>query len=900
MEFWPLLLLILGFIIASLILPWVLLGRIGALRLEIEALRRELTKRPVSAPAPLPASSLDEEKPWAVIQPSDVRTAARDVEPPRDPEEVGATDAASEATRQAPPSPPLEPAPAARPVLGGDLEQQLGGRVAVWTGGVALALSGLFLIKYSIDTGLLTETVRVVLGCIFGAVLLGAGSWIRSRPSIANGVRIAQALSGAGVAVLYISLYAATSLYDLLPPTIGFMALAAVTAIAVALSVLHGPPIAVLGLAGGFLTPALVETDTPSAAGLFLYLSLLVAGIMAVIRAKAWDWLAWPTLIGALIWVGLWLIRDGDFGVSDSFWIAFFLAVLSAAVVIGFSKGEGSADDRPLSGSRNYLRTLTLSLALVTMGLTVNRADFGLGEWAFFGLISAGCLALAYFKPRLYAQVPWVSAIVSAVLLWLWTPEQLSSLFGVLIAFAALHVVSGYVFLWRSPAPHLWAALAGVSAIGFFVIAYFRLRYAAFLSPLPFVWGLAAMILAAAAVVALRQVMERLAVEGRLKDYALAAFAATASAFVSVGLGIELERDFLPVAFAAEVLALAWIMTRIEVPGLRQIAIVVAIVFTVLLAPQLLLLLQLAIFSLTQVDMGFQRTPPIVAWPLFQLGLPAIFLGTASVLLRQKRDDVAVRCFEAGAVALLGVMAYYVTRHLFHAPEDVLFVVGSFSERAVTTNILYLFGLAVLWVGTHFSRRAIVLSALAVLGIAAFRTVVFDLLRDNPLFTSQDVGTMPILNAIVLAYVLPALWIEAAVRLARNELPEYWADWLQRLAFFLLFVAATLETRHIFHPVDMSEPGLAGAEVYAYSIVWLAMALAVLFIGTLMKSRTLRIASLALMVLTVSKVFLYDASELTGLYRVLSFLGLGISLLGLGYFYRRFIFTDASGEPKPA
>jgi uncharacterized membrane protein len=426
------------------------------------------------------------------------------------------------------------------------------------------------------------------------------------------------------------------------------------------------------------------------------------------------------------------------------------------------------------------------------------------------------------------------------------------------------------------------------------------LRYAAFLSPLPFAWGIAAMALAAAAIAVVRQVMLNLPLEGPPKDYAIAAFAAAATALVSIGLGIELERDFLPVAFAAEVLALAWIMTRIEVPGLRHIAIAVAIVFAVLLAPQLLLLVQLAIFSITRVDMGQQSTPPIVAWPFFQLGLPALFFGAASVLLRQKRDDIAIRCFEAGAVALLGLMVYYLTRHLFHVPEDVLFVTGSFSERAATTNVLYAFGLATLWIGRNYARPAVVWSAFVVLGIALFRTVAFDLLRDNPLFSVQEVGTLPIFNALILAYAIPILWIEASIRVAKEELPDIWVDWLRRLGALLAFVAVSLETRHFFHPTDMSEAGLAGAEVYAYSIVWLAMALAVLFLGTLIKSRTLRIASLALMILTVSKVFLYDASELTGLYRVLSFLGLGVSLLGLGYFYRRFVFADSAAEPKPA
>jgi uncharacterized membrane protein len=70
------------------------------------------------------------------------------------------------------------------------------------------------------------------------------------------------------------------------------------------------------------------------------------------------------------------------------------------------------------------------------------------------------------------------------------------------------------------------------------------------------------------------------------------------------------------------------------------------------------------------------------------------------------------------------------------------------------------------------------------------------------------------------------------------------------------------------------------------------LGIALLFGATLRKDAIMRYASLAIMLLTVGKVFLYDASQLTGLWRVVSFLGLGLSLLGLSWFYSRFIFAS--------
>src|SRR6185369_4549194 len=95
-----------------------------------------------------------------------------------------------------------------------DFEQKLGGSVFIWIGAVMLALAGAFLVKYSIDVGLLSPAVRVALGLLLGAVLLGGGQWLRK-----DSPAISQALAAAAVADWFASLFAATALYDLVSPT---------------------------------------------------------------------------------------------------------------------------------------------------------------------------------------------------------------------------------------------------------------------------------------------------------------------------------------------------------------------------------------------------------------------------------------------------------------------------------------------------------------------------------------------------------------------------------------------------------------------------------------------------------------------------------------------------------
>ncbi len=89
---------------------------------------------------------------------------------------------------------------------------------------------------------------------------------------------------------------------------------------------------------------------------------------------------------------------------------------------------------------------------------------------------------------------------------------------------------------------------------------------------------------------------------------------------------------------------------------------------------------------------------------------------------------------------------------------------------------------------------------------------------------------------------------------------------------------------------------VSDAELYAYSAVWMGYALVLLALGILGRSTMLRYASLSVLIVAVLKVFLVDMDDLTGLYRVVSFLGLGLVLIGIGHIYRRFVLRpEAAG-----
>jgi uncharacterized membrane protein len=879
--------------LAALILPWVTLfrisnaerrlleaeARIDSLLVEISVLKGGASGRIDSAPE----VAVDDPKLAASLPAAE--SAEATAEPPALPDAEPERDAASLI--------PKFPRPS--------FEQQFGVRLPVWFGGAALILAGFFLVKFSIEQGWLNPTVRVILGVAFGLSMLASGGWVR-RNDLANAAQIGQSLTGAGIAVLYGSLYAATTLYELVPAFLGFGAMAALTMAALVLSLRHGPPIALLGLLGGFLTPALVKSGNPSAPVLFIYLYFVLAGLLVLIRREHWWLLSLPSVAGTFGWVLLWLF-GGYFTPGDTIWLGLFLLAVSATVVAA-SRREFEEERAEGAGlfhlfkAASVLNILTMGGAALIMGAIGWENGFAGPEWILFGLLSAGGLGLACFDQRLYGAVPWLTMAVNAVMLAGWDNPPPQRFAMIAASFGALFALSGYALQFRSPRPMLWAALFSAASLGYFLIAYFRLHETPLLEEATAFWGILALALAGLSTFAAARVLKKSPGEQAL----LAVFSGTATAFIALGLAMELRRDFLSVAISAEMLALAWIGVWLEIKALRYLAALLACVFAFLVSPQILLIVELTAYSLFETELDLQETIPLIASPVFQLGLPAAFFGGTAYLLRFRKDDGLIRILEVSAIALFGLMGYYLMRRAFHVDENVLFAKASFIERGVVTNAIFVYGLACLWFGRRFARAAISASGVALAGVALFRIVFFDLLAYNPVWTAgQNVGALPIANALLLTFGLPILltWrlAQEAAQLAYARLTRGAGAAMLVLAFAL----ATFEVRQLFHGADLSAPETPKLEVYAYSLAWLLFSLALLFIGTLRRGAAIRIASLAVMILTAGKVFLYDASQLTGLTRVVSFLGLGLSLLGISWFYSRFVFrpqADAEGAPE--
>src|SRR5215510_8225729 len=155
----------------------------------LEAAARATAAAPGAAPPPLPRQEPPRPAPAATTT---------EAAPPIAPEPVPQVGPAMT------PPPPPPPLPETQP----GFEERIGTRWVVWVGGLTLALGGFFMVRYSIEAGLLGPGVRTILGGLFALALLAAGEWTRRAEStssievlpIAN---IPAILTAAGTAVAF-------------------------------------------------------------------------------------------------------------------------------------------------------------------------------------------------------------------------------------------------------------------------------------------------------------------------------------------------------------------------------------------------------------------------------------------------------------------------------------------------------------------------------------------------------------------------------------------------------------------------------------------------------------------------------------------------------------------------
>jgi uncharacterized membrane protein len=378
--------------------------------------------------------------------------------------------AAAGGGRAAPPPPPRPPSPPAPPGRGGfelpsiDWESFIGVKLFSWIAGIALALAGVFFLRYSIDHGWLSPAIRMSIGVLVGIALLGGSEVPAARR---YGITV-NALTGAGIAILFSTLFAAHALWHLIGATVTFALLVLVTATAVLLSIRRASIyIALLGLLGGFATPALVATGQNNPIGLFGYLMLLNAGLAWVAHRKRWPLLTALSLLFTTIYQWGWVAKFLTAGtVPLAVGVFLVFPILSfASVVLRRSEGregdeEGSTWERLFAQTARAGAIVPLTLAIYLAAVPAYGTRWAI-LFGFLALVDLGLFAIAIARgPKLLH----LSGAATTILVWaVWlNTSYVADAWPWALAFAALFV--GIYLAAPLAAARLRRPLDGLSA----------------------------------------------------------------------------------------------------------------------------------------------------------------------------------------------------------------------------------------------------------------------------------------------------------------------------------------------------------------------------------------------------------------------------------------------------
>lgn len=763
-----------------------------------------------------------------------------------------------------------------------DLETLLGAKGSVWIGGLALLLGAVFLLRYTIEAGMLTPMMRISVAILMGVAALGLSEWMARRDlktpvgkALSAKADIPAILAAVGVFCLFGAVYTAHALYGLLTTTPTFFALAAIALGTMALSLRRGPWLAAIGLVGALTVPQLVASVTPSYLGVFAYVAIITGAALWVAKRQSWMWLRAAALVGATVWLtillgkavndlqfGLWVIgifaameltvRDITRAKTSKFmpqwtWLGWGgVFVLTALIMF-------AANDRPL-----FSYIIPFAIVLLMTGKTLRgNAD---RLWPLL-LIGGGLFATIFTQQIDQADLSftagWIAAIVAAALFYILTILSVANRLtddrgatGLTLiggGIAALMLVGGIDMLtpYASKLDH-WAgfSLAGLLAVATIMQNRLAVVRGVIWMAGP-IWLLSSLGL------------QGLSVTSGLYSTGLAGI-------IALALLSKTGRDDI------------WVRLAVIVPAAAT---------------------GLASVTAVQDSATYISTTPFLNELWLYFGLPGAIAAVGAVLFRRRREGLASQALLGGAIVFALLLIVLLIHHAMNGGD--LTATPGFEDYAVQLLVAFaaMFGASWLrggltdWPKAGVESWRFIVPTLAI-GASALSLLVFvvaQLLSFNPLLNAQTViDGHPVFNSLLLGYLAPAILLGGAALRFSGHRPVWFVRTLGALAGVSWLVWTTAQIRRFASGelIAMDIVPWGNGELYAVSAVWLLTGIALLLSGMKTGRRDLRLASAGLITLTTLKVFLVDMSALDGAFRAISFIGLGIVLIGIGRLYQ--------------
>ena len=305
--------------------------------------------------------------------------------------------------------PPFVPPKSGRTRPQFDWESLVGVKLFSWIAGIAMVIAAVSFLRYSIDHGWLGPPIRMAIGLLTGVALLIVGELRAARKYSIT----ANALEGAGIAVLFATFFSAHVQWHLMPVVPTFVAMTLVTAVAVVLAIRRDSLfIALLGLVGGFATPFMLSSALDRPLSLFGYLVILNAGLAWVAYRRGWPLLTALSLVFTTIHQWVWVVRfldASEVGVALGVFLVFPLLAFAGLILV---HAHGRLVERQFEQTAVVAAVLPLLFAAYLAAVPEFGARYGL-LFSFLFLVVSGLAAIAIWRgPQVVLPLGAVSTLV--------------------------------------------------------------------------------------------------------------------------------------------------------------------------------------------------------------------------------------------------------------------------------------------------------------------------------------------------------------------------------------------------------------------------------------------------------------------------------------------------------
>jgi|GEM_PF-1094899 len=779
--------------------------------------------------------------------------------------------------------------------------------------GIITMLFGVgYFLKYSFDQGWIGDYGKVALAYLWGAAFLGVGHYFHKKKYEMFGLY----LIGGGIAVLYFSTYAAFAVYKILEQLISFTLMVLITGLAGSLSIIYDTKwLSVLGIIGGFLTPGLVGNKDDSVSGLFAYMTFLNAGILWIAFYKKWDLLNtlgfvftyivfiswfnntydnskfWPAIIFLNIYFFMYTIIPYIYQVfrdikEDT--KAFHIMLPNTLLAFGFSYHMIKA-----AYCVEWVSVITLLYAAVFLYMASYLFNRGKQSFdAFIILLSKASLFLIITVPMIFSQ-NWITIFWAAqalVLLWMGIKLNRLTLTAGSYVLMAISVFKFLLYDYQEIfgfdisrcciAGSYTTMIAGrYITTAFILIALYY--FAKMIRPLT---------------------KDRLVISDFIgDDYSVVVHIFLSVLFIS--LNVEVVSLFNDILFRMKfgALSILWVAFAM---GLLRLGIKLKQLTLVFWAYILMgiSVIKFMIYDYSAV-FGFNISSYCIAdsytYMMAERYITTLFILTAlyyfsKMFKRMIKDEVfqvTSTVNELYSITFILLLVLFISLNI----EVVsLFSNIFFNARFAAISILWVvFAAGLIMKGYDLDIPVMRNAGFLMICAAYLKYMLYDysnvfMVTGNFLIRESYTNMIFVRFFTTAIFLLAIYWLMNMSKRKPNKLPIYnlfeledssvlYSVWL-----LTLFIVLNIENCAFFGYY------LPAARMTAVSVLWTFYSTGLMAVGFYKKSEAYRKVSLGLFMFTLLKVFMVDMVSFSTPYRILSFMILGLVLIGMSYLYHKF------------